>query len=284
MLQTKNQKSSQKQLLLFFSAISVLFSLVLSSCSSTTESGEVGAGRRQMLLVPSEEITSMAAQTYEQTKKDAQAKNALDTNAEQYRRVVEISKRIIPYTSIFRKDAPSWQWEVHILTTPELNAYCMPGGKIMFYTGIIEKLKLTDSEIAAIMGHEIAHALREHGRERMSEELIKQYGVAIIASQVDQKYANAVATAGAAGAALFISLPHGRGQESEADDIGLELMARAGYNPREAVNLWRKMGAATGGGGAPEFLSTHPSDQTRIARIESLLPKVTPLYEKAKKP
>lgn len=255
-----------------------LLSMTLISCASSTESGEVGANRGQLMLISSEEITSMAAKTYEETKKEAIAKKALDSNPEQYRRVVNISKRLIPYTSIFRKDAPTWQWEVHVLTTPELNAYCMPGGKIMFYTGIIEKLKLTDGEIAAIMGHEIAHALREHGRERMSKEIIKQVGISglVLGGVLDEKSAGLAVL----GASVFL-LKYGRDQESEGDDIGLELMARAGYDPREAVTLWKKMGAASGSSGTPEFLSTHPSDKTRIARIESLLPKVLPLYQRA---
>ena len=269
----KNSSAS----LIFVSKFLIIFSMtILNSCSSTTEDGEVGAGRNQMMLVSSEEITAMAAKSYEETKAEAKSKNALNKNPEQYKRVLEISKRLTPYTSVFRKDAPAWKWEVHVISSDEINAYCMPGGKIMFYSGIIDKLKLTDGEIAAIMGHEIAHALREHGRERMSQEIIKQVGISalVMSGAVNEKYAGVAAV----GSAIFISLPHGRGQESEADDIGLELMARAGYDPREAVTLWKKMGAASGGK-TPEFLSTHPSDKTRISRIESLLPKVMPLYQ-----
>lgn len=263
----------------------ILFFLV--ACVTSTEKGATGVGRTQFMAVSSEQIVAESIKGYEQTKAEAQKKGLLDKNPAQYQRVLGISKKLIPHSTVFRKDALTWPWEIHVITNPEINAYCMPGGKIIFYSGIIEKLKLTDGEIAAIMGHEIAHALREHGRERMSQEIARQGltqgGLALLLStgKLDPKYANIAAATASAFTALIISLPNNRTQENEADTIGVELMARAGFNPQEALSLWRKMGSS-GGSKPPEILSTHPTDSTRLKHIESLLPVVMPLYEQAR--
>lgn len=251
-------------------------SLGLLSCASTTEQGDIGVRRGQLLLVPQEQIVSESARAYSQTLHESQQKNALNRNPEQVRRVREIARRLIPVTRTFRSDAPGWSWEINVISSPEINAYCMPGGKIVFYSGIIEKLNMTDEEIAAVMGHEIAHALREHGRERMSEELLKQLSLQalVVAGKIDQTQAQLTMAL----SSVFVSLPHGRTQETEADEIGLEMMARAGYNPEGALSLWKKM-SQHGGGKPPEILSTHPSDQNRLNNLSRLMPKVRPLYE-----
>lgn len=261
----------QRLALLLFGAL-----FFLTSCASSTKSGEVGMDRKQLLLVSDPRVLSMAARSYDQTKEEAAQRDQLDKNPEEVRRVTAVMMRLIPQTETFREGASQWPWEVHVITSPDLNAYCLPGGKIIFYSGIIEKMHLTDGEIAAIMGHEISHALREHGRERMSEELLEQIGIeALVASgRLDDKYAGAANTV----TSVMISLPHSRRQETEADEMGLELMARAGYNPEEALNLWRKM-AAMGGSKPPELLSDHPADEARLEKLQSLLPKVMPLYQ-----
>lgn len=248
-----------------------------SGCVSSTEGGEVGADSKQFLLVSDKQVVSASIQAYEQTKAEAAKKGLLDKSPSQVARVQEAMKRLIPQTSVFRKDAGSWPWEAHVITSKDINAYCMPGGKIVFYSSIIEKLELSDDEIAAIMGHEIAHALREHGRERMSQELIKQGALAILVGTgtLDPKYAQAANVV----TTVMVTMRHGRGQESEADRIGIELAARAGYDPRAAITLWRKMDKL-GGGKSPEFLSTHPSNKRRIDDLNDMMPRVLPLYER----
>ena len=208
------------------------------------------------------------------------AEGDLNADPKMTARVQAIAKRIIPQTGVFRADAPKWKWEVNVIESDELNAWCMPGGKIAFYSGIITKLNLTDDEIAAIMGHEIAHALREHARERASEQATTGLVIGV---------GSAILGAGQAGADLtqmayhsVFGLKHSRLHETEADRIGVELAARAGYDPRAAITLWEKMGKASGGGGGPEFLSTHPSAETRIADLRDYSARVMPLYQKAK--
>lgn len=262
--------------------MSVAVGLALAACTPirTTGAGAVGVERKQYALVSEAQVEQSATIAYAQETQKAAQKGALNANRAETDRVRRIAARLIPETGAFRADAPGWKWEVNVQTSDELNAYCMPGGKIMVYTGLIEKLKLSDDELATVMGHEIGHALREHGRERVSrqigQETVLTIGAALLGVNSDAAVglANQVAT-------VTFQLPHSREQESEADRLGLELMARAGYNPNSAVSLWQKM-QATGGGGPPQFLSTHPSGTTRIADIQALIPRVMPLYQSAR--
>ncbi len=251
-----------------------------ASCQSTTSGGAVGADRQQFLLVSSEQLNQMAAKAYNQLQAESAKKGTLNTDAALTKRVRAIATRITPQTRVFRADAPGWKWEVNTITSKQLNAFCMPGGKIMFYSGLIQNLKLSDDEIAVVMGHEIAHALREHSREQVSQAMAAQATIGIGAALLGlgDLTANLASTAYEA----LIATRFSRSDESEADRIGLELSARAGYDPRAGVTLWKKMLSASQGGNPPELLSTHPAEGRRIEQIESLLPTVMPLYEAAK--
>ncbi len=266
--------------------ISAMLISYLTGCATTTQDSVSGVKRTQLLLLPESQVTSMSTQAYTQTLQEAEKKKTLNANKTQLERVRKISNRLIAQVGVFRSDAKQWKWEVNVENNDELNAYCMPGGKIMVYTGLIDKLKTTDDELAAVIGHEIAHALREHGRERMSQAYVQQFGLqalgVLISSSAGATVGNASMQAANMGSQLFFALPNGREQERESDRIGLELAARAGYNPDAAVTLWQKMDAQ-GGAKPPEFLSTHPASANRIAELRALAPKVKPLYEAAKK-
>ena len=256
--------------------VALAATLLIAGCASTTESGAVGASRSQLLLVSSAELDQMAVQSYNKLKAEAAAQGLLNTDAALLARVRAVAARIEPQTAVFRADAPRWQWEVNLITSEQINAFCMPGGKIMFYTGLIRKLNLSDDEIAVVMGHEIAHALREHSREQVSQAVAAQTAIGI-GAQLLGLGGGASQLTGAAYQAL-VETRFSRSHENEADRIGLELMARAGYNPQAGVTLWQKMtnaGSAGGGG----FLSSHPSDSSRVEQIQSLLPTVMPLYQ-----
>jgi len=263
-------------------AVAALALAALCACQSveTTQGGTVGIDRRQSMspLVSSAQMDKGAADAYGKVLSDARAKNQLDQDPAQVARVRGIANRLIPSTAAFRPDAPSWKWEVNVITTSEVNAWCMPGGKIAVYTGLISSLKITDDELAAVMGHEIGHALREHGRERASEEMTKQLGVQVLSVLIGVNLENQLTDTILN---VTLSLPHSRTQETEADRIGVELAARSGYDPRAAVSLWQKMGKL-GGGKPPEWLSTHPSDETRTRDVGSYAERVMPLYEAAR--
>jgi Zn-dependent protease with chaperone function len=255
---------------------------LLSACASTTRPGAVGVNRSQFMMASSEEVNRLSAASYSEQNQKAKEKNILVTSGPTYDRLKLIANRLIPQTEAFRDDTRQWDWRLTLIDAPVLNATCAPGGKITFYTGIIEQLNLNDDEIAAIMGHEIAHALREHGRERVSQAAAQNVLVNI-AMAVAGPYGSAVSAANQV-AQYAIVLPNSRENESEADAIGLELAARAGYNPRGAITVWQKMLKATKEKSSPEFLSTHPSGETRIEQLTALMPAVEPLYRAAPKP
>jgi predicted Zn-dependent protease len=252
----------------------IAFGCTACATTQTTQPGAVGVQRKQLMLVSEAQVAAGAQEAYQQELTKARNTRTLNANPQTYKRVQAISQRLIPHTSVFRPDAPGWKWEVNVQTSDDVNAYCMPGGKIMVYTGLIEHLNATDAELAAVIGHEIAHALREHSRERMSRAYAEQLALAGVAfatgaSPSTMELASQVS-------AVTFSLPHSREQEAEADRIGLELMARAGFDPNAAITLWEKMGRL--GGGGPEFLSTHPSSTSRIKDLQANVPRVMPLY------
>jgi predicted Zn-dependent protease len=264
-----------------FLVIGLAMCCLMTACETmqTTQPGAVDVEREQRVLsfVSEQDMQNSAAEAYAQQVQTAQAAGTLNTDPALVRRVRQISERLIEQTSVFRPDARGWPWEANVLTSSELNAYAMPGGKIMVYTGLIDELSLSDAETAAVIGHEIAHSLREHARERVSsaygQQLVVSLGAAALGAGDD-----AIQLADAIGQVTF-QLPHSREQESEADLIGLELMARAGYDPRAAISVWEKMTAGRSSGGPPEFLSTHPSDASRIEELRAQLPNVLPLFE-----
>jgi predicted Zn-dependent protease len=247
---------------------------LFSACTTTTRPGVVGVNRQQLMMASQSEVERLSAISFNEQNKKAQDKKILITSGPQYDRLINIANRLIPQTAYFRDDTQKWNWQLSLINSPVLNATCAPGGKITFYTGIIDQLKLSDDEIAAIMGHEIAHALREHGRERLSQAMA-QSAITNIALAAAGGYGAQINAANQV-AQYVLVLPNSRQNESEADAIGVELAARAGYNPRAAITVWQKMMKATQGKNPPEFLSTHPSGETRIEKLSALMPAVEP--------
>jgi predicted Zn-dependent protease len=260
-----------------------LAGLALAACTTvqTTQPGVVGVDRKQTVssLVNRNALTNQSALQYRQALVTADNENALNVDPVETKRVRKIAARIIPVTAVFRPDAVGWSWEANVLNSRQLNAWCMPGGKIAVYSGLIEQLQLTDDELAAVMGYEISHALREHAWERASEAANTQLGFSIVGAILGANGAQ-MNVAGMAYKAMF-SLPNSREQETEADRIGVELAARAGYDPRAAISLWDKMGRASDGEQPPQWLSTHPSNTSRQKDLAIYAEKVLPLYETA---
>jgi len=256
--------------------------IFLAGCQtvSTTAPGAIGVQRKQIMLVSEEEVEQSAKQSYAAEVGKAQQQGQLNADPRQTERVRRISQRLIRAVGVFRPDAANWPWEVNVQKTNELNAYCMPGGKIMVYSGLIDQLQLSDAELATVIGHEMAHALREHSREAVSRAYAQQLGLGAL-GVITGMSSDSVQLAGMISNVTF-SLPRSRVQESEADEIGLELMARAGYDPAAALSLWKKMDQASQSG-TPAFLSTHPASSRRLADLQALLPRVIPLYQAAPK-
>ena len=265
----------------FATLLAGAFAALLAGCQSveTTKPGVVGVDRQQRMAVSSEEVDASAEKQYAQMMAEAKQKNALDRDPAQVERVKRIVGRLIPQTAVFRPDATKWPWEVHVITLDEVNAWCMPHGKIAVYTGLLQKIQPTDDELAAVLGHEVAHALREHAREQISQQMGTQTLLGIAGAlfglgDTAQSLGNMVAN-------VTIGLPKSRTDETEADRIGVELAARAGYDPNGAISLWQKM-EKLAGSQPPQWLSTHPSNETRLADLKQYAQKVMPLYTAAK--
>jgi Zn-dependent protease with chaperone function len=252
----------------------------VSAAGSALAQVDVGSSSGLRKLVPAETLETSARQQYTQVLADARAKGALAPDGHpQLQRLHTIAQKLIPHTAAWNSRSRDWKWQVNLIGSKQINAWCMPGGKIAFYTGILDQLKLNDDEVAMIMGHEMAHALREHARERLAKSQATSIGLSI-ASQL-----LGLGSLGDVAANLgtqLLTLKYSRDDETESDLVGLEIAARGGYRPEASVSLWQKMQAASGNG-SPSFLSTHPSGANRIQELEANLPKVQHLYEQARR-
>lgn len=245
------------------------------------EGVDVGNNSQFSKLVPAEQVEEAAQQQYEQLKAEAAKQKALaPDNHPQVVRLRAIADRLIPFSADWNPRAKNWKWEINLLGSKQINAFCMPGGKIAFFYGILDQLQLDDQEVSMVMGHEIAHALREHARTQMGKTMATRGAIELGAAIFG--LGDVGRTVAGMGGQL-LTLRFGRADESEADLVGMELTARAGYDPKAGVTLWQKMGEASKGA-PPEFLSTHPSGPSRIRDIQANLPRVEPLYARAPKP
>lgn len=258
-------------------AIALSSTFGLSACKTvqTTKAGTVGVERKQRMSVSAEAVERQSAEAYSKMMQAARKKGKLNTNASDYRRVQRISRQIINQVSVYRPDARNWNWEVNVIEDDkQVNAFCMAGGKIAVFSGFLRQVKPTDDELAAVIGHEVSHALREHVREQISTQqsmgAISVLAGILLKSKEAMQNTHRILNVG-------YGLKYSRKAEVEADSMGVELAARAGYNPRAAISLWQKM-ARIGGGRPPEFLSTHPAPENRQAKLKQDAEKVMPLY------
>ena len=261
-------------------AVAVAATAALAGCATSTTGSVTGSNRSQLLLVSEAEMVQASQQAFNQRKSAAQSKGVLISSGADYNRVVNIMRRLSTQVAHFRPDAARWNWDLALIRNNDVNANVMPGGKVTVYTGLYQKLNLTDDELAAVIGHEMAHALREHSREQVSQQMAGDMALSIGGSLLGLS-GGMMDVAGIA-KQLALDLPYSRTMETEADVFGLELAARAGYNPSAALTLWQKM-AANGAGQGSAFFSTHPSASDRTARIQAALPQVMPLYQAARR-
>jgi predicted Zn-dependent protease len=259
-------------------ALALVLTALLGACSTTPVTG-----RRQFMLVSENQAISASQQAYTETIQPLRKEGKINNDPALKARVDRITGRLVAQAIKFRPETEAWQWQVVVIDDPKtLNAWAMAGGKMAIYTGIINQLKLSDDEIAQIMGHEIGHALAKHTAERMSVAVASQTALAVGAALLGggNGFANQAALQAAAIATTVgVQLPNSRQQEAEADRIGIELAAKAGYNPHAAVSLWEKMIEATGQKGKFDFLSTHPAGEKRIEALSALVPEMMPYYE-----
>ncbi|WP_151710714.1 M48 family metallopeptidase [Acinetobacter brisouii] len=222
-------------------------------------------------------LNANAATTFSKMRTEAQQKGQLDTSSNTYRRINAVLLRMQPYANQANQTGQAFQWQLAVLKSDEINAYVAPGGKVVFYTGIVNKLNLTDAEIAAVMGHEMTHALEEHSKNKLGAQVLTSLAVNVGKSYVGDAAGGLGATALDLGSQVGVGLPYSRSLESRADYGGLMLMAKAGYNPQAAITLWEKMNKLEGAGG-PAFMSTHPSNSQRIDAMRKNLPAAMAVY------
>ena len=268
-----------RQLKLGLVALAVLSAALASPVAAKDSDGvKIGHASYWRKLVPASMLENNAEKQYLELTRQAFQKGVLLNQGDAtVRRLQRIQQDLLPHSYKFNDRAKDWKWEVNVIDAKTINAFCMPGGKIAFFTGIIKQLNLSDDEVAMVMGHEIAHALREHARERMAKSTIVNYGSQIIGGLLFGQTGQYLGQQ----AGGLLSLKFSRDDETEADLVGMELAARAGYDPRSGVTLWEKMSQASKGA-PPAWFSTHPSSASRIKKIEASLPDVLPLYEAAK--
>lgn len=234
-------------------------------------------GRSQLSLMPESQVIAQSLSAYKAELAPHAKQAKLNNNEAVVIRVRAITDRLVAQAVRYRPDTGSWAWEVNVIDDAKtLNAFCMPGGKMAIYTGLIEKLKATDDEIAQVMGHEIGHALANHGAEKMSVGMLSDIFVAAVAGNSQGRQQT-----GQIASLLLWQLPNSRGAETEADRIGIELAARAGYNPEAAPGLWKKMMQASGEKGRFDLLSTHPASESRMETLAGLVPAMRPIYAEA---